>query len=97
MLQNGKCVNTEGDYYCLCNPHFIPSPDKKFCIGESFDNSHNHTKYMHQSCMFWAQGGSVYIPLGITKINKKLILQNLFQNYLVLKNKFFVVFQSFTD
>ncbi|KPI97051.1 Fibrillin-1 [Papilio xuthus] len=29
---NGKCVNTEGDYYCLCNPHFIPSPDKKFCI-----------------------------------------------------------------
>ncbi|CAG9791106.1 unnamed protein product [Diatraea saccharalis] len=32
ICPNGKCVNTEGDYYCHCNPHFIPSPDKKFCI-----------------------------------------------------------------
>lgn len=36
LFQNGKCVNTEGDYYCLCNPHFIPSPDKKFCIGKCY-------------------------------------------------------------
>lgn len=32
ICPNGRCVNTEGDYYCHCNPHFIPSPDKKFCI-----------------------------------------------------------------
>lgn len=30
---DGRCVNTDGSYYCVCNQGFIPSQDRKGCIG----------------------------------------------------------------
>lgn len=31
---DGRCVNTDGSYYCVCDAGFIPSQDRKTCIGE---------------------------------------------------------------
>lgn len=33
VCENGRCINTPGSYICLCNPGFIQSQDKQFCIG----------------------------------------------------------------
>lgn len=33
MCQDGRCVNTDGSFYCVCNPGFIPTQDRKNCIG----------------------------------------------------------------
>lgn len=33
FCQDGRCVNTDGSYYCVCNQGFIPSQDRKGCIG----------------------------------------------------------------
>ena len=36
VCDNGRCVNTNGGFYCSCNRGYIPSPDRKLCIGERF-------------------------------------------------------------
>ena len=36
VCENGRCVNTDGGYRCICNRGFIPSPQRKSCIGRSF-------------------------------------------------------------
>lgn len=33
VCDNGRCVNTDGSYYCSCNQGFIPTQDRKQCIG----------------------------------------------------------------
>lgn len=30
---NGRCINTDGSYYCSCNTGFIPTQNRKSCIG----------------------------------------------------------------
>ena len=34
VCENGRCVNTEAGYFCVCDVGFELSPDKKACIGE---------------------------------------------------------------
>lgn len=34
MCRNGRCVNTEGSFQCICNAGFELTPDGKNCIGE---------------------------------------------------------------
>lgn len=41
ICQDGRCINTDGSYYCLCNPGFIQSQDKKYCIGISLNYVRN--------------------------------------------------------
>lgn len=44
MCRNGRCVNTEGSFQCICNAGFEISPDGKNCIGE--DSIFLHTQYI---------------------------------------------------
>lgn len=37
MCRNGRCVNTEGSFQCICNAGFELTPDRKSCIGR-WDN-----------------------------------------------------------
>ena len=32
ICPNGKCVNKDPGYYCLCKPGYIPSQDQKTCL-----------------------------------------------------------------
>lgn len=34
MCRNGRCVNTEGSFQCICNAGFELTSDGKNCIGE---------------------------------------------------------------
>lgn len=34
MCRNGRCVNTEGSFQCICNAGFELTPNGKNCIGE---------------------------------------------------------------
>ena len=34
MCRNGRCVNTEGSFQCICNAGFEITPDGKNCIGK---------------------------------------------------------------
>lgn len=34
MCRNGRCVNTEGSFQCICNAGFELTPDGKNCIGK---------------------------------------------------------------
>lgn len=34
MCRNGRCVNTEGSFQCICNAGFELTPDGKNCAGE---------------------------------------------------------------
>lgn len=36
ICSDGKCINTERGYYCVCNPGFIQSQDRRSCIGNFF-------------------------------------------------------------
>lgn len=31
---NGQCVNTEGSYFCRCNPGYELSADRTQCLGK---------------------------------------------------------------
>lgn len=48
MCRNGRCVNTEGSFQCICNAGFELTSDGKNCIGEGRRNtdttrgSHKH-------------------------------------------------------
>lgn len=34
MCRNGRCVNTEGSFQCICNAGFELTPNGKNCVGE---------------------------------------------------------------
>ena len=33
MCPNGKCVNMDGSYKCICNSGFRQSPNQQICYG----------------------------------------------------------------
>lgn len=35
ICQDGYCVNTDSSYYCICKQGFVPTSDRKGCIGET--------------------------------------------------------------
>lgn len=35
MCRNGRCVNTDGSFQCICNAGFEITPDGKNCVGEA--------------------------------------------------------------
>lgn len=39
MCRNGRCVNTEGSFQCICNAGFELTPDGKNCIGKETKQS----------------------------------------------------------
>lgn len=44
ICQDGYCVNTDSSYYCICKQGFVPTTDRKGCIGERakcYNNSFN--------------------------------------------------------
>ena len=47
FCQDGRCVNTDGSYYCVCNQGFIPTQDRKNCIGKYY--KYNEHKYLSDS------------------------------------------------
>ena len=34
---NGRCVNTDGGFRCICNPGYRLSPDGAFCLGKTLN------------------------------------------------------------
>lgn len=34
ICQDGYCVNTDSSYYCICKQGFVPTTDRKGCIGK---------------------------------------------------------------
>lgn len=34
MCRNGRCVNTDGSFQCICNAGFEITPDGKNCAGK---------------------------------------------------------------
>lgn len=42
MCRNGRCVNTEGSFQCICNAGFELTPDGKNCIGEARGRAQPH-------------------------------------------------------
>ena len=32
ICPNGRCINRDPGYICVCNPGFIPSQDQKTCL-----------------------------------------------------------------
>lgn len=42
MCRNGRCVNTEGSFQCICNAGFELTPDGKNCIGEPQNRAQIH-------------------------------------------------------
>lgn len=51
ICENGRCINTPGSYICLCNPGFIQSQDKQFCIGNV--NLLVSIEILHCICTRW--------------------------------------------
>ena len=35
LCLNGRCVNTEGSFRCICTPGYEISSDGRYCTGES--------------------------------------------------------------
>lgn len=33
VCRDGFCVNTDSSYYCICKQGFVPTADRKGCIG----------------------------------------------------------------
>lgn len=42
LCKNGRCVNTDGRFQCICNTGFKLTSDERNCVGKK---SHNVTKY----------------------------------------------------
>ena len=38
MCRNGRCVNTDGSFQCICNAGFEITPDGKNCVGKLFSD-----------------------------------------------------------
>lgn len=34
MCGNGKCVNIDGSFKCVCDPGYQLGPDRKVCVGK---------------------------------------------------------------
>lgn len=34
LCKNGRCVNTEGSFQCICNAGFELTPNGKNCVGK---------------------------------------------------------------
>lgn len=59
MCRNGRCVNTEGSFQCICNAGFELTPDGKNCIGKEPTqkqavprmNFHLYTLNLNFSCL----------------------------------------------
>lgn len=45
MCRNGRCVNTEGSFQCICNAGFELTPDGKNCVGEEERSSSSSSNY----------------------------------------------------
>lgn len=41
MCRNGRCVNTEGSFQCICNAGFELTPDGKNCVGKEPTKTQN--------------------------------------------------------
>lgn len=37
VCRNGQCTNTEGSYFCTCNPGYEATPDRTACTCESIE------------------------------------------------------------
>lgn len=35
MCPNGRCVNMDGSYKCVCNPGFRQSANQQICFGKN--------------------------------------------------------------
>ena len=42
---HGRCVNTDPGYYCVCDPHYIPTQDRRGCMDGRQGTC--YTKYIH--------------------------------------------------
>ena len=42
---HGRCVNTDPGYHCVCDPHYIPTQDRRGCIDGRQGTC--YTKYLH--------------------------------------------------
>lgn len=65
MCRNGRCVNTEGSFQCICNAGFELTPDGKNCIGEKQTQKHGE---LHRNFLFkkkkktWPEPSSCLFP-----------------------------------
>ena len=42
---HGRCVNTDPGYHCVCDPHYIPTQDRRGCMDGRQGTC--YTKYLH--------------------------------------------------
>lgn len=40
VCANGRCMNLDGSFSCICNEGYRPSPNREFCTG-----THHHHHY----------------------------------------------------
>ncbi len=41
LCPDGRCINADPGYYCLCNPGFIPTQDRKTCLDSRQGNCYS--------------------------------------------------------
>lgn len=46
MCRNGRCVNTEGSFQCICNAGFELTPNGKNCIGKEPTQVELHMNFL---------------------------------------------------
>lgn len=43
VCENGKCMNTEGSYFCMCSPGFETNSDRTQCLGKDSEQIRSRT------------------------------------------------------
>lgn len=52
MCENGRCINMNGMFQCICDPGFSASADLSECIGKLFFCGLDHEDQLMHSCAF---------------------------------------------